>query len=168
MSTIVTTTLYIKKEKRRHSCSVRHSRERIHGGECLRNSYGVDVYFEMAHNTNRNTYIQNSIIPPRGPTQRTTVAIKLSYNKVRLFVKNKLQTQFLSVNLPDLPASDVHPTTISESRKKTDSGSIFKGYPAKVFSMDEVAAVKQFLIVNKPDVTKATHVIYAYVIRVFP
>jgi hypothetical protein len=65
-------------------------------------------------------------------------------------VKNKLQTQFLNATLPDWFATDVPHTAITESRKKTDSGSVFKGYSAKVFSMNVVAAVKQFLITNKP------------------
>ena len=80
----------------------------------------------------------------------------------KLFVKNKLQTQFLKATLPELPATDVTPTKITESKKKVDSGSTFKGYSANVSTMSDIAAVRQFLITNKPDVMKASHVIYAY------
>lgn len=105
---------------------------------------------------------RKQLVLPEFKTLKTDSRNKAVLYQDKLFVKNKLQTQFLSATLPDTPATDVPPTTIAESRKKTDSGSVFRGYSAKVSTVTEVAAVKQFLVTNKPDVTKATHVIYAY------
>ena len=80
----------------------------------------------------------------------------------KLFVKNKLQTQFLKPNLPDRPLISNPSGQIAESRDKKDSGSVFHGYCAKASDLKDVADVRQYLITNKPDVTHASHVIYAY------
>ena len=80
----------------------------------------------------------------------------------KLFVKNKLHTQYSRPLLPDQRPTDVPPTPITESKERKDSGSVFKGYCAKVTDVQDVAQTKSYLVSNKPEVTKASHVIYAY------
>ena len=118
-------------------------------------------------------YITNQI-PPSQQERRQFVLPEFKSRKAdknnkavlkqdRLFVRNKLQTQFLP---PSLPVISVRPDeaspTIAESSVRKDGGSAFKGYCAGVTSLNDVAAVRQHLITDKPDVAKATHVIYAY------
>ena len=78
-------------------------------------------------------------------------------------MKNKLQLQYLKPKLPDRPPSDDAPCNITESpRDKKDGGSIFRGYCAGVTCLNDVAEVKQYLMCAKPEVAKASHLIYAY------
>ena len=46
--------------------------------------------------------------------------------------------------------------------KDKDSGSSFRGYNAEVTTINDVACVRQYLVANKPEVTNASHIIYAY------
>ena len=64
--------------------------------------------------------------------------------------------------LPERPLADQPPGQITESKDKKDSGSIFRGYCAKVCDIKAVTDVRQYILYNKPDVGKATHIIYAY------
>ena len=88
---------------------------------------------------------------------------KAVLSKGTLYVKNRLQSQFLEHQLPSLIIRDDTPElTLFESREKRDSGSSFRGYCAEAESLDDVALVREHLIANKPEVAAANHVIYAY------
>jgi hypothetical protein len=79
-----------------------------------------------------------------------------------LFVKNKLQTQYMKPQLPERPLAHEAPCVFTEGKEKKEAGSVFRGYCANVTDIKEVSDIRQYLIYNKPDVSKATHVIYAY------
>ena len=68
-------------------------------------------------------------------------------------------------HLPKRPLADQPPCQITESKDKKDSGSISCGYRANVSDIKAVTDVRQYLIYNKSDVGKATHMIYAYRLR---
>ena len=80
----------------------------------------------------------------------------------KLYVKNKLQTQYQAPTLSVHPPSNTPPTEIKVSKDKKDSGSSFRGYSAEVNTINDVACVRQYLVANKPEVTNASHIIYAY------
>ena len=90
------------------------------------------------------------------------VSNKAVLRQDKLYVKGKLQTQFLKPQLPDTIISDTPDTTmVAESREKRDGGSTFKGYAAKVANMDDVSRIKQHLTCRH-EVSGASHVIFAY------
>jgi len=65
-------------------------------------------------------------------------------------------------HLPECPLVDQPPCQIRESKDKNESGSIFRVYCTNVSDIKTVTDVRQYLMYNKPDVGKATHIIYAY------
>lgn len=82
-----------------------------------------------------------------------------------LFVNGSLQRKFL---LPTLPSGldqsseeSIVEEDIAESDSIEDNGSTFKGYVTDVASLDDVRATLD-LLVRRPEVAAATHVIYAY------
>ena len=80
----------------------------------------------------------------------------------KLFVKNKLQAQYMKPLLPDRPLADKEPSPVAVGKEKKEAGSVFRGYCAKVNDIKGVSDTRQYLLYNKPDVSKATHIIYAY------
>jgi len=52
-------------------------------------------------------------------------------------------------------------TPITESREQKDNGNVFNGYCARVTDVQDMSQVITYLVSNKPDVTKTSHVIYA-------
>ncbi len=81
--------------------------------------------------------------------------------QARLYVRGKLQTQFTKTTLP-VPSADLTmDKTIKASRERNESLSSFRGYYAEAANLQDVADIHTQLIC-KPEVTKASHVIYAY------
>lgn len=80
----------------------------------------------------------------------------------KLYVRNKLQLQYVKPSLPVCPLTDESPCRITESRSKKDGGSVFHGYAAHISDITDVADIRQYLITNNPEVTNASHVIYAF------
>ncbi len=82
----------------------------------------------------------------------------------KLYVRGKLQTQFIRTNLPDHTDNLPMEKIIKVSKEKSESLSAFRGYYAEASSLQEVSDIHTQLIC-KPEVTKASHVIYAYRIQ---
>ena len=78
------------------------------------------------------------------------------------FIKGKVQKQFAKPVLPEVPASaDNDISMVSSSAVQNEGGSSFKGFSAPVNNINDVARIRKF-IVQRPDVTAATHVVFAY------
>ena len=79
----------------------------------------------------------------------------------KLYVRGKLQTQFTRTSLPnhtdELPIKKV----IKASKEKSESLSAFRGYYSEASSLQDVSDVHTQLIC-KPEVARASHVLYAY------
>jgi len=67
------------------------------------------------------------------------------FRQEQLYVKNKLQSQYLPPSLPESPATYGDPANIAESKKKSDSGCSFKGYCAGVSTIQDVATLRQHI-----------------------
>ena len=85
--------------------------------------------------------------------QNADLKNKVLLRQGKIYVKNKL---------PDDRPVGPPPRHIIESREKKDSGHVFKGCCAKVTDIQDISQVIIYVVSNKLDVTKASHVIYAY------
>jgi hypothetical protein len=93
-------------------------------------------------------------------------ANKARLDNGKMYVKGRLQQQYLPPLLPVIPPddNDVPEFNISASKSITDKGSTSTGYVAKVTCIDDVSAVlDQALLVE--GVAEATHRIFAYRIQ---
>jgi FtsZ-binding cell division protein ZapB len=109
-----------------------------------------------------STVERRQLILPDYKELKKDIRNKAVLTQDKMYVKNKVQTQYLKPSLPSQPLSDTSPCKISESKDKKDSGSVFRGYCARIGDLDDIAKVRQYLMYNVPDVSKATHIIYAY------
>ena len=100
--------------------------------------------------------------------KRSDVTNKARLQNVKLFIKGRLQTQFLEPTLPDpepIGNDDEDDTAPVESAQVKDSGSIFRGFAIKAGSMPDVTSGLQ-KIITLPDVSSASHLIYEYRVKV--
>ena len=98
--------------------------------------------------------------------KRSDASNKARLNNGKLFIKGKLQTQFLDPTLPDPePASDDDDDTAPvQSTQVSDSGSVFQGFAITAESLPEVTSGLH-KIVTLPDVSTSSHLIYAYRVK---
>ena len=64
--------------------------------------------------------------------------------------------------LLDQKQVDAPPTPITEDREQKNNGNEFKVYCSKVADIQIISQVRTYLVRNKPDVPKASHIIYGY------
>ena len=99
--------------------------------------------------------------------KRSDANNKARLNNGKLFIKGKLQTQFLEPTLPDPEplGNDDDGTAPVESAKVKDSGSIFQGFAIKAKTLSDVTSGLQ-KVLTLPDASAASHLIYAYRVKV--
>ncbi|KAK2166536.1 hypothetical protein LSH36_38g06048 [Paralvinella palmiformis] len=84
----------------------------------------------------------------------------------KLFVKGKVQTDFLEPRLPDPePADEDYQVEVAQSGTIKDSGSDFKGFAVSVNSLSDVTAGIQEVMMTMPDVSTASHLISVYRVK---
>ncbi len=99
-------------------------------------------------------------------TKRVDRANKARLTSGKLYIKDKIQTAFLVPTLPDPdPDTNGHELTVTESDTMSDSGSIFKGYSVTATSLSVVTSGLNEILASYPDVSAASHVIYAYRVK---
>ena len=85
--------------------------------------------------------------------------------KDKLYVKGRLQEQFLEPILPEVTPNDVHEHPICESEPVSDAGSTFRGYATQVSSLRDVSISRQDILL-RDGVATANHIITAFRIQV--
>lgn len=95
--------------------------------------------------------------------KRKNKDIKVRMVNENLFINGTLQRKFLPPSLPSGfdETDDTEELDIHESDTIEDSGSTFKGYVNDVTSLEDVRATLDALVA-RPDVSAASHVIYAF------
>ena len=77
-----------------------------------------------------------------------------------------MQTEFLKPRLPDPETADEdYQVEVDQSGTFKESGSEFKGFAVTVNSLSDATAGIQEGMMTMPDVSTATHLIYAYRVR---
>jgi len=105
---------------------------------------------------------RNKFALPEYKIKKSDVSNKAVLRQDKLYLKGKLQFQYLKPILPVSPISLTPDTqSVKESREKRDGGNTFKGYAASVSDLKDIARIRQHLLC-RPDVAGSTHVIYAY------
>lgn len=98
---------------------------------------------------------------PTFKEKRTDPANKTSLVREKLYVKGKLQSQFLAATLPRAPADGDDDLQIQSGGSVEDGGSTFTGYAASVTTLEEVSAIRSKLLC-RPEVARSSHVMLAY------
>lgn len=80
----------------------------------------------------------------------------------KLFIKGKLQHQFLRLKLPPSSGDEIKVT--EGPRTDDDAGSVFEGFSARVKSRAQVRAVRDQLL-RRPEVAAASDLMYAFRIK---
>ncbi len=79
----------------------------------------------------------------------------------RLYINGNLSHQFLPQPLPRETNERNEELDIQTSATIEEGGSVFRGYSAKISSLDDIRSVLDSLM-TKTEVANASHVIYAY------
>ena len=95
--------------------------------------------------TERNQFAMNTY-----KDKRIDFNNKAHLNNGKLFVKGKVQTEFLEPGLPDPePAEEDYEVEVTQSGTIKDSGSVFKGYAVSVNSLSDVTSGIQEVMMSK-------------------
>jgi len=83
---------------------------------------------------------------------------KAHLNNGKLFVKGKVQTEFLEPRLPDPElAEEDYEVEVTQSGTIKDSGSVFKGYAVSVNSLSDVTSGIQEVMMSKNGQSVSEH-----------